>query len=268
LRDALGAPTEHLMTDTFLNDDVLRSFSVDDFLRRRPFPWWSLDDVLRPEAFDRLCADFPPLELFEWHEGRDRNYGQRPHDRYYLAYKSERYPSYAGLPKAAFPTAWQEFLTELETSPAYERFIAACLGRSDLMVRYTFHLGVHGSEVSPHVDKGRKVGTHIYYFNTASDWDPAWGGETVVLEGRRTDRFDPDFDDFAAGTAVENVGNRSFLFKNDDEAWHGVRPLTCPEGSYRRLFNVIFERPDAPVRRKASALQRMRRKARAVVSRR
>ena len=38
--------------------------------------------------------------------------------------------------------------------------------------------------------------------------------------------------------------NRSFLFKNTADAWHGVRALTCPANSYRRLFNVVFETPD------------------------
>jgi len=252
------------MTDTFLDDDVLDSFSIDDFLAQRPYPWWNLAQVLRPEAFERLCAAFPARSLFEWHEP-ERSYGQRPHNRYYLAYQSDQYAAYDGLPKSAFPEAWQEFFTELETSPVYNRFIRTCLGRSELNVRYTFHLGVNGSEVSPHRDKGRKVGTHIFYFNTRDDWDPAWGGATLVLDGRQTDRLDPDFADFASATSVENLGNRSFLFKNTDDAWHGMPPLTCPEGFYRRIFNVIFERSDEPTRQRASTLERVKRRAKAMV---
>jgi hypothetical protein len=37
--------------------------------------------------------------------------------------------------------------------------------------------------------------------------------------------------------------DHSFLFKNTPNAWHGVSALTCPTGSYRRLFNIIFEGP-------------------------
>jgi hypothetical protein len=250
------------MTDTFLDYDVLASFPVDDFLAQRPYPWWNLSNAIRPEAFARLISAFPPLEMFEWHEDRERTYGQRPHNRYYLAYKSDRYPAYPGLPMSAFPDVWQGFLGELETSPAYHEFVSRCIGLTDAQVRYTFHLGVRGSEVSPHVDKGRKAGTHIFYFNTDDDWDSSWGGETLVLEGNRADRGDPDFDDFATATKVENLGNRSFLFRNTDDAWHGVLPLTCPEGAYRRLFNVIFERPESPAARPRSVVDRVKRRAR------
>jgi hypothetical protein len=259
------------MTDGFFNEEVLESFPVVDFLARRPFAWWDLAEVLRPDAFERLRADFPPLSLFEWHEDKARAYGQRPHKRYYLSYASDLYPSYeaphgsVGLPKSAFPTTWQDFFTELETSPAYGRFIKACLGHSNFIVRYTFHVGVNGSEVSPHVDKGRKVGTHIFYFNDRDDWDPAWGGATLVLAGKQGERLDPGFGDFASATPVENLGNRSFLFKNSDAAWHGVRPLTAPEGAHRRLFNVIFEDVGTPPQAKASALRRIKRRAKALV---
>jgi hypothetical protein len=45
------------------------------------------------------------------------------------------------------------------------------------------------------------------------------------------------------------VDNHSFLFRNTPDAWHGASALTCPPGSYRRLFNVIFETPQAGARR-------------------
>ena len=37
------------------------------------------------------------------------------------------------------------------------------------------------------------------------------------------------------------MDNDSFLFKNPPCACHGTQALTCPEGKYRRLFNVIYE---------------------------
>jgi 2-oxoglutarate-Fe(II)-dependent oxygenase superfamily protein len=251
---------------SFLDEAVLNSFSAQDFLAQRPFPWWNLDHALKPEAFERLHAEYPPLSLFDWHEGRDRSYGQRPHDRYYVAYRSDRYPGYDGKPKSAFPEVWQDFLTELETNDTYKRFVERSLGTANLSVRYTFHVAVSGSEVSPHVDKGRKVGTHIFYFNTVDDWDPAWGGATLVLAGKKTEEAAPDFADFTSATRVEHVGNRSFFFRNTDDAWHGVPPMTCPEGSYRRLFNVIFERADRPWRT-PTRRSRMIRRARQLLPR-
>ena len=62
--------------------------------------------------------------------------------------------------------------------------------------------------------------------------------------GRQADPGDePDFGDFETCEAARIVDNRSSLFKNTPQAWHGVSALTCPAGSYRRLFNIIFEVP-------------------------
>ena len=100
--------------------------------------------------------------------------------------------------------------------------------------------------MSPHVDSAKKIGTHIFYFNTSEDWRPEWGGATLVLGGKRTPAMNPDFDDFTDVEAAQIIDNRSFLFRNSAQSWHGVRALTSPAGSYRQLFNVIFEFPAEP----------------------
>ena len=143
--------------------------------------------------------------------------------------------------------SWRQFLGELESRP-YRRFIRWLLGVTPDRVRYAWHLGFAGSEVSPHLDGKEKLATHIFYFNESGDWRPEWGGETLVLGGRAVERMNPDFSDFRLVRAVPFLDNRSFLFRNGPQAWHGVRPLAVPPGRYRRLFNVIFEA--APARRK------------------
>jgi hypothetical protein len=241
----------------YLDHTVLDSFRFDEFESRTPFRWTSIEHVLTPEAFATLLRDFPPLSLFAWHEGQPRIHGQRPQDRWYLAYESSPYPNYEGVVRRSdLAESWQAFIDELETDRAYRDLIARCLGRDDVKVRYAWHVGVSGSEVSPHVDDPRKAGTHIYYFNTADDWRDAWGGATLVLDDKHTPALNPDFSEFGAKTVVPTVGNRSFLFRNQPDAWHGVEALTCPEGSHRRLFNVIFEIPDAAQPRRRTLRQR------------
>jgi hypothetical protein len=92
-------------------------------------------------------------------------------------------------------------------------------------------------------DSSKKIGTHIFYFNTNSDWNIAWGGSTLVLGGKTVDKMNPDFSDFISITTVQFLDNRSLLFKNTRDAWHGVQPLKPPDGQHRCLFNVIFEYP-------------------------
>ncbi len=65
-----------------------------------------------------------------------------------------------------------------------------------------------------------------------------------MLGDKRTPAQNPDFDDFASVQAAQITDNHSFLFRNSPESWHGVKPLTCDEESYRRFFNVIFEFPE------------------------
>ena len=149
-------------------------------------------------------------------------------------------PGVVDLPD--LPAPWQAFIEEIRGNTRYHAFVQRALGASTMTVRFAWHLGFHGSEVSPHRDTDKKLGTHILYFNTSEDWSPAWGGSILVLGGKQVKRNNPDITDFDTVSSVEICDNRSFLFKNTPDAWHGVDALRCPPQRYRRLFNVIFER--------------------------
>jgi hypothetical protein len=238
----------------FFDSARLQQFAADQFQSVRPYPWASLHEFLTPQAFAALYQAFPSLELFERHLGLERGYGQRPHNRYYLAYGNSIYHEdneQGVVHKDQLPLVWQQFLEELE-GPEYRQFIQRTLGINQFKVRYAWHAGFSGSEVSPHVDSSDKVGTHIFYFNTSQDWQSDWGGSVLVLEDKQTESMSPDYGDFGQVTAVDVLDNRSFLFKNSPISWHGVQPLNCPDHSYRRLFNVIIEYPQARTWRQSS----------------
>ncbi len=250
----------------YLNEQTIQAFSAGQFQHRKPFPWFAFDTFLRPDAFQLLHTHFPALSLFETHRGIERANRQRPHDRYYLAfersiYRDDMQPARPAAALTATDTAgrdgvvdlpdlplpWQEFIEELRTSAVYLDFIDRMLESGPLTVRFAWHMGFSGSEVSPHRDSEKKAGTHIFYFNTSEDWEREWGGAILVLGNKRVKRKNPDVADFGDVEAVDIRNNRSFLFKNTSDAWHGVEPLQSPGGQFRRLFNVIFERQDAPV---------------------
>ncbi len=186
--------------------------------------------------------EFPPLELFEYHENIYRK-GQRPHNRYYLAYEFSivhRNKEAGTVHKQDLSPHWQLFMEELEHGALYRPFIQKALGAPSFSLRYAWHAGKANNEVSPHKDASNKLGTHIFYWNSDEDWKAEWGGQLLVLEGKKVPGITPDFHDFERETIIPNMNNHSFLFKNTQEAWHGVKPLHCPEGKYRKLFNVIF----------------------------
>ncbi|MGA7952689.1 MAG: hypothetical protein WCA07_04125 [Gloeobacterales cyanobacterium] len=239
------------MDSYFINSELLQDFDLEKFKKNEPFPWFNFHSFLTPEAFSELYLDFPSFELFEKHMGIDR-YGQRPHNRYYLAYENTIYTYLyrergEGIAKREdLPIPWQRFIDELETNQVYDNFIKSVFDVKHYNVRYAWHLGFNTSEVSPHRDSERKIGTHIFYFNTSDDWDINWGGSTLVLGGKLTTSQNPDFDDFTVVKSCQITDNNSFLFKNTANAWHGVKTLTCPAGKFRRLFNIIYEFPRVP----------------------
>ena len=284
----------------FLDERALQAFEADTFRQRAPYPWFSFEQLLTPDGFQTLLRDFPSLALFEEHRGVERADHQRSHDRYYLAFErsiyregdaqadrtshetadrtvSETVDEMAGSARyddemadgnerdgivglQDLPASWQKFIDELRESAAYKAFSERLLDSGPMTVRFAWHVGFNGSEVSPHRDTDKKIGTHIFYFNTSEDWRKEWGGSILVLGDKRIKQKNPDVSDFGTATAAEILDNRSFLFKNTREAWHGVEPLTCPAGHYRRLFNVIFEhaQPQRRQRRGLLGLLRLR----------
>lgn len=256
------------MTETFLDYDELARLSMDAFLSTSPFPWHNFDRVLTPEGFRALNDDFPPLSLFERHEGVERPHGQRPQNRYYLGYEGSIYHEEDGSSegiarKADLAPSWQRFLDEL-LGDTYQSFLRSALSGQEFLLRCTWHLGFAGSEVCPHVDAKDKLATHIFYFNPVEQWDASWGGSTLVLKDKATEALNPDFDDFGAFEPVMTLGNASFFFRNTPDAWHGVRPLACPDGAYRKLFNVVCESP-RHYERQPRGLARIRQRARNLV---
>ncbi|MGD1912916.1 MAG: hypothetical protein ACFB2X_19340 [Rivularia sp. (in: cyanobacteria)] len=250
------------MTQRFLNYELLESFVANSFTYNDRYPWFNFYQFLTAEGFQKLYDDFPSLELFEKHVDIQRNYTQRPHNRYYLAYEESIYTGNNKSGKGTIkhedlPETWQVFIEELKTNKDYENFMKSLFDVSEFVIRYAWHMGFNGSEVSPHLDGPEKIGTHIFYFNTTQDWNPDWGGSILALEGKSTDTMNPDFTEFTSATSAQILDNHSFLFKNTSEAWHGVKALTCPEGKYRRLFNVIYEYVDARKKPNQSSLTQL-----------
>ncbi len=216
-----------------------------------PCPWYSLDGFLTDHAFATLNTEFPPLDLFEHHEGLYRKHGQRPHNRYYLAFEKSIYNQAndagdKGCARLADLSAgWQAFINELTTGELYTKFVANAFNVDQFDIRLAWHMAGRGDDVSPHRDATAKLGTHIFYFNTTQDWREEWGGGTVLLEGRNVERMNPEYDDFDRTHTVPILNNKSLLFKNTPDAWHGVEPLQCPQGKYRRIFTVVFTYPKA-----------------------
>jgi Rps23 Pro-64 3,4-dihydroxylase Tpa1-like proline 4-hydroxylase len=211
------------------------------------FHWGEMSQFLPQELFDDLNDSYPDLDKFDKHTGIQRIHDQRPHDRYYLAYSRSIYGSNKTnngvIEYEELSEAWKVFVDEILHSGEYHDFIRGVLGVEEFDIRLAWHMAFNGCEVSPHLDAVAKYGTHLFYFNTDKDWKNEWGGGTVLMEGKRVEAMNPEFTDFDHQIVESSIiNNKSFIFQNSDASWHGVKRINCPEGIYRRIFTVVFEK--------------------------
>ena len=219
----------------YLNIEKLRSLGREEFLAIEPYPWYNTEGVLTEAGFQDLLNNMPPLETFADIFGKERRAGQAPHDRYSLEY----------TPETDVPAPWQEFIGEL-CSDDYRSEIERLLGAKKAEFRFHWHYTPTGCDVSPHCDARREHGSHLFYFNSEEDWQPEWGGSTLVLDdgGRLSYDSAPALEEFDAIHEAKSIGNYSNLMLRTDHAWHAVRPIDCPEDKLRRIFIVVVN-PDS-----------------------
>jgi len=219
----------------YLDTEKLNAIDSEAFLEVKPYPFINPAGVLTEAGYRRLIENLPTLEAMEPSFGRKRSHGQVSHDRYLLEYSEDL---------QTVPDVWHEFVAELH-GPEYTRFLQRMYQRKRLRINMHWHYAPRGCSVSPHCDAQHKLGSHIFYLNTADEWDPEWGGQTLILDdnGRFETNSAPAFEDFDNVIASECVGNVSTLFARRDRSWHGVRELTCPEGKLRKVFIVVVNHP-------------------------
>lgn len=218
----------------YLNLKRLEALDPIAYQTRAPYPYVNPEGLLQDEAYRKLVENLPPFELFETIYGKKRAHGQKPHDRFALEYED-------GL---ALPSPWQEFVDELRDGP-YRALLCRLVGTPDLEFRFHWHWATTGDSVSPHCDARRKLGSHIFYLNREEEWNPNWGGETLVLDdhGRLSRNSAPGFEDFDEVIHSRATGNRSLIFTRRGNSWHGVNEIVCPEGHFRKVFIVVLNKP-------------------------
>ena len=217
----------------FLDRARLEGVDTGTFLARQPYPWTNPEGLLTEEGYRTLLDTLPELDLFARSFGVVRAHGQQSHDRYTLEYEPD-------LPVAG---SWHQFVAELN-GPVYREWLERLFGTRGLRLTFHWHYTPTGCSVSPHCDAVHKLGSHIFYLNTDTDWDPNWGGETLILDdgGQFPRNSAPRFEDFSRVTPAEGLGNRSLLFRRGATSWHGVREIQAPPDRLRKVFIVVINR--------------------------
>jgi hypothetical protein len=220
------------MSMKYINLDAMHAIDAGAFHNQEPYPWVNPQGFLTDAGFTELLANMPELDKFRPFFDKDRKYGQQRHNRYVLEY----------VDGVELPSPWQAFVDELK-SDEYRDFISRMLGRGHFKFRFHWHYTPNGCVVSPHCDSRGKLGSQIFYMNSHDDWEPGWGGQTVILDdkGRFGLESNPSFEDFDREIVAETMDNRSLIFGRKHNSWHGVHEINCPEGALRKVFIVVFE---------------------------
>ncbi len=163
----------------YLDPDRLDAIETEAFRSTKPYPWANPEGLLTEEGYQALLDNMPDIAMFERKFGKQRRGEQAPHDRYSLEY----------VPGMDVPGPWQDFIGELR-SDLYRNTIARLFDAKDPEFRFHWHYTPSGADVSPHCDSKREHGSHIWYFNRKGEWDPSWGGDTLVLDDGG--RFSPE----------------------------------------------------------------------------
>ena len=232
MRKAMNVKKKEWAPAKYLDFDRLDEVDAEGFRSQKPFPWVNPTELLTEDGYRRLLDTLPVTELFQKRIGVVRKHGQRSHDRYNLEYRR-------GLDLSE---PWRAFIAELQ-GDRYRRFLERLFGRGAFRLRFHWHYAANAGSVSPHCDSSQKLGSHIFYLNSSQDWDPTWGGETLVLDdgGRFGRRSSPEFEEFDRIVPAECLDNRSFIFRRTAHSWHGVREIHCPENALRRIFIVVID---------------------------
>lgn len=214
----------------YLDFDRLENITREEFWATRPYPYANKEGLLTAAGYDALLNHMPDISMFYHNVGKPRRAGQTPHDRYSLEY----------TPECDVPEPWQVFIGEL-CSDRYRDNICRLFDVAKVEFRFHWHYTPTGCWVSPHTDSPREHGSHLFYFNSAAEWNPDWGGDTLVLDdgGKLDYNTAPDLEEFDAEIPCHSVGNYSAIMKRTDHAWHAVRPITSPEDHFRKIFIVV-----------------------------
>lgn len=211
-------------------------------------------NFIEPKAYDRLLLEFPSNDLFKTEEPEYRKNNQRPHWRRLMCYSDKSlFVKYKNLSqffvdRASLPEIWQNLTDILIHGKEYREWVGNTLKIKDFDIRLDWHRTRSGLDASPHVDSLGKYGSHLFYF-MPDGWKNEFGGKTVFYKGKKTDKPNPEPEDFESSVEISVTGNKSMIFKNVPEGWHGVTQVDLESNTnlnimHRQILNVVLLRRD------------------------
>jgi Rps23 Pro-64 3,4-dihydroxylase Tpa1-like proline 4-hydroxylase len=248
--------------DLLLLSNRLKDISYD------PFCHFQIENYLPATMYQSLLESFPGQKWFTDKVEGDKN-------RLHSLYSSEVVRRFCRQ-----YTAWQDFMdflsSQLFLNDLYE-FIRRgliesrgflnsrrwCDAMTDNLLRqiieqpvkmqFEFSRLQRGSFVPPHTDAPDKLVSLLLYFPDP-EWRENYGGNTDFFRPKRSDlesnwhnRRVP-FDEVVPFFSSPFTPNRLVGFLKSRNSYHGVQPITCPDGMARNSLNINVLCATSPMR--------------------
>jgi hypothetical protein len=201
------------------------------FQEAEPFPFMVIDEFLDPEFAREVAASYPA-----YGEARGRG-------REFSAVNEKKKVQITDV--ATFPAPVKE-LNELLCAPSLIEDLEYITGIDNLLWDPQLegggmHLTGPRGRLDVHVDfnyvEARKLHRRLnilVYLNEG--WKDEWGGAVELWDEKvRTCAY-----------SLKPVLNRCVVFATSDISFHGVEPVTCPEGTQRISFAAYYYTKEAP----------------------
>jgi hypothetical protein len=201
------------------------------FRSATPFPWIKLDGFLQPDFADEVAASYPPFE-------QALELG-----RQFTAVNEHKKVQIVDY--ARFPTAVKQ-LSDAVSSPDFLADLEYITGMPKLLWDPEFsgggmHETANSGWLDVHIDFNvhEKLQAHrrlniLVFLNP--EWDERWGGVFELWDVGVQTRMQ----------ALAPVHNRCVVFETSERSWHGVTPVSCPQGIARKSFAAYYYTREAP----------------------
>lgn len=201
------------------------------FQEAEPFPFMAIDEFLDPEFAREVAASYPAYA-----EARGRG-------REFSAVNEKKKVQITDA--AMFPEPVKK-LNDLLAAPSFIEDLEYITGIDDLLWDPQLegggmHLTGPRGRLDVHVDfnyvEARKLHRRLnilVYLNEG--WKDEWGGAVELWDEKvRT-----------CAHAFRPVLNRCVVFATSEISFHGVEPVTCPQGAQRISFAAYYYTKEAP----------------------
>ncbi len=212
---------KHIVSEQYLQADFLEKLH-QDYLHAQPCKHVVMDNFLRPEVAEQLFNNFPKLDTLNV---KRKSLNEKKSEDYHF----ER-----------FHPVFQDVKDVIMSAEFCHELIGKITGLKGLFVTTDntgagVHQGGNGSYVDIHIDYNMSTKFNAWrrlnllvYLN--KDWQDEYGGALEL--------WDKDMKN--CDKMILPYFNRAVLFYTDENAPHGYRKMSLPEGVTRKSFYSYF----------------------------